>query len=427
MNDIRFQETTLPGGALLLSETVPAARSLSLGVWLPVGSRDERPPEDGLAHFLEHITFKGTTRRDAFQIAHSLETVGGSLDAFTGRELTCYYARVLSESLPLAVDVLCDLVGHPLFRPEHVEKEKSVVLEEIRGLEDTPEDLIHDLVAARIWRGHPLAGSILGSEASVRAFTPDRVRAFYERLYRRPGAVVSISGGFDHAEVERLLTERLDLPAAAIASERTPPPAPVRPALVNYKRDASQEYLCLAVETPPFGDERRYALQILSTVLGGGMSSRLFQSIRENAGLAYSVYTYSDFCHDTGLLCSFLGVNAENAGAALERTLAEMDRLRREGFTQSELDSARAQIRGGVLMGLESLSTRMNRLARSRFYLGRYQTVDDLLACFDRLTVADVMEQAGEFLDPARQTLVAWGSASSEALNVRPWDDVEEK
>lgn len=426
MNDIRFQETVLPGGALLLSESVPHARSLALGVWLPVGSRDERGPEDGLAHFLEHITFKGTTRRDAFQIAHSLETVGGSLDAFTGRELTCYYARVLSDSLPLAVDVLCDLVGHPLFHPEHVEKEKSVVLEEIRGLEDTPEDLIHDLVAARVWRGHPLAGSILGREESVQAFTPDRVRAFYQRLYRRPGAVISVAGGFDATEVERLFAEKFDLPAAAIASERTRPAA-AAPALINYRRDSSQEYLCLAAETPPFGDERRYALQILTTVLGGGMSSRLFQSIREDAGLAYNVYTYSDFCHDTGLLCSFLGVSTDNARAALERTLAEMERLRRDGFTITELDSARAQIRGGVLMGLESFSTRMNRLARSRFYLGRYQTVDELLACFDRLSVADVMEQAAEFLDPDRQTLVAWGPAESQALNVRPWGEVEER
>jgi predicted Zn-dependent peptidase len=426
MNDIRFDQCALPGGATFISEVVPWSRSLALGIWFRAGSRDERPEEDGLAHFLEHLAFKGTVRRDAFEIARSLEAVGGSLDAFTGRELTCYYARVLSGSLPLAVDVLADLVGHPQFLPEHVDKEKSVVLEEIRGLEDAPEDLIHDLVCARIWRGHPLAGSILGTESSVGSFSAAGVREFWGRLYRQPGLIVSLAGGFDVDEARELLSTNLDLPVHSPVIDRRPPqPAP--PALVNYRRDAAQEYLCLATDTPPFGDERRYALQILSTVLGGGMSSRLFQTIREEEGLAYSVYSYSDFCQDTGLFGAFLGVSPENAGAALSRTFAEMERLRNEGFSQAELESARAQIEGGVLMGLESLSTRMNRLARSLVYHGRYQPIDELLAKFDRLTVADVMDQTAEFLDPARWTLVAYGPAATSTLNVLPWTEIEEK
>jgi predicted Zn-dependent peptidase len=425
MSHVRFEQTPLPGGAVLVSEHVPWARSLALGFWFRAGSRDEAPPEDGMAHFVEHLTFKGTTRRDALAIARSLEAVGGSLDAFTGRELTCYYSRVLSENLPLAVDVLTDLIGNPTFLEEHVEREKSVVIEEIRGLEDAPEDLIHDLVAARMWRGHPLAGTILGTEASVGAFDAAGVRDYWERLYRCPSLIVSLAGGFDTAEVRGRLSESLALSREAPVQDRRPPVV-TPPGLVNWKRDVSQEYLCLATPTPGFGDERRYALQVLSTVLGGGMSSRLFQRIREEAGLAYTVYSYSDFCQDTGLFGAFLGVSPEKAGAALDMTFEEMRLLRRDGFSQDELDSARAQVRGGVLMGLESLSTRMNRLARSLFYHGRYQTVEELLAIFDRLTVDDVMEQTAEFLDPARWTLVAYGPAATRELNVAGWQDVEE-
>lgn len=425
MTEPQFNEVALPGGARLVTETVSGARSLAIGVWLNVGSRDEREAEDGLAHFIEHLTFKGTRHRNAFEIARSLEAVGGSLDAFTGRELTCYYARVLSEDLPLAIDVIGDLISHPLFLDEHIEREKTVVLEEIHGLDDAPEDLVHDLLAAQLWKGHPLAGSILGTEESVRSFTPALVRGFYERNYRTPGILVAMAGGFDPAEARALLEARLNLPQAALPATRTAP-APGPPALVNYRREASQEYLCLATLAPPFSDERRYALQLLGTVLGGGMSSRLFQSIREEAGLAYSVYTYTDFCHDTGIICSSLAVNADTAGAALELTLKEMATLRRDGFSEAELASAKAQVRGGVLMGLESLSTRMNRLARSFVYHGRYQTVEDLLAQFERLTVDDVMSQTGEFLDPARQSLVAYGPAQVPALKVLPWADIQE-
>lgn len=425
MTEPQFNEVALPGGARLVTETVDGARSLAIGVWLDVGSRDERAAEDGVAHFIEHLTFKGTHTRSAFEIARSLEAVGGSLDAFTGRELTCYYARVLSEHLPLAIDVIGDLISNPLFQDDHIEREKTVVLEEIHGLDDAPEDLVHDLLAAQLWKGHPLAGSILGTEQSVRSFTPDLVRGFYERMYRTPGILVAMAGGFDPDEARRLLEDRLRLPQAPLATARTAP-VPGPPSLVNYRREASQEYLCLAALTPPFSDERRYALQLLGTVLGGGMSSRLFQSIREEAGLAYSVYTYTDFCHDTGIFCSSLAVNAETAGAALELTLKEMEKLRRDGFSEAELASAKAQVRGGVLMGLESLSTRMNRLARSFVYHGRYQTVEELLSHFDRLTVDDVMNQTAEFLDPARHTLVAYGPASADSMKVLPWTEIHE-
>jgi predicted Zn-dependent peptidase len=426
MNDVRFDQKVLADGTVILSEVVPNARSLAVGVWLRAGSRDERPVEDGVAHFVEHLAFKGTANRDAFEIARSLEAVGGSLDAFTGRELTCYYARVLSESLPLAIDVICDLVSHPLFLDDHVEREKTVVLEEIHGLEDAPEDLVHDLVAARLWQGHPLAGSILGSESSVQSFTAGLVRGFYDRLYRTPGTIVALAGGFDQALAQRLLSSKLELNRAEPVQERTRP-APVGPALVNYRRDVSQEYICLATYTPPFTDPRRYALQLLGTVLGGGMSSRLFQAIREEAGLAYSVYTYTDFCHDTGIFCNFLAVSPEKARSALEMTFSELDKVRRNGFTQAELDSAKAQIRGGILMGLESLSSRMNRIAKSQVYHGRYQPVDELIGIFEKLTVEDVMEQTHEFLDPAGYTLVAYGPAESEQLNVGAWQETVEK
>jgi predicted Zn-dependent peptidase len=235
-----------------------------------------------------------------------------------------------------------------------------------------------------------------------------------------------MAGGFDPEEAAGLFAARLDLPPSDPVQGRVCPD-PVGPGFVNYIRDVSQEYLCLATLVPHFGDERRYALQVLSTVLGGGMSSRLFQSIREEAGLAYAVYTYTDLCHDTGILCSSLGVSARNAAAALERTLEEMNRLRTDGFSEAELDAAKAQIRGGILMGLESLSSRMNRLARSQIYSVEFQTVDELIGAYEKLSVRDVMEQAAEFLDPARYSLVAYGPTETPTLDVLSWKDVEEK
>ncbi len=422
----RIHQCVLGNGATFIGEPVPGARSLAIGVWLKAGSRDERPEEDGIAHFVEHMAFKGTRRRNALEIARSLEAVGGSLDAFTGRESTCYSARVLSESLPLAVDVICDLVSDPLFPDDQLDREKAVVLEEIRGLEDAPEELVHDYVAARLWNGHPLAGTILGTESSVRDFDRGLVRGFYDRLYRSPGAVVAVAGGFEPESTAEMISSRLRLPnVPPIIDRTTPETAP--PALVNYQRSAAQEYLCLATPAPSCLDERRHALQVLSTVLGGGMSSRLFQSIREEAALAYSVYSYTDLCHDSGIFCSFLGVSPENAGQALESTFREMKKLREDGITRSELDSAKAQVRGGALMSLESLSSRMGRLARGQIYHGRYQPVEDMLVNYDRLTTSSVMDQAGEFLDPDRYTLVAYGPTLTSELNVLPWGITIEK
>jgi predicted Zn-dependent peptidase len=413
------RKTVLPNGITFVSEEVPRVRSLSLGVYVLAGSRDEAPAEAGLSHFAEHMVFKGTSRRSAFEIALSLEAVGGSLDAYTSRELTCFDARALDESLPLAADVLADILRDPVFDPVEVEKEKEVILEELKCLEDTPDDLVHDLFAAELWKSHPLGHSVLGTEQTVQSFTQATGLDYLKRHYRGPRIVVALAGSLPHDEALPLIERHFAFPDGVVTSPRTAP-APAPPRTVRIERDLSQAYLCLGAPTIPFDHPDRYAIHVLATALGGGMSSRLFQAVREREGLVYSIYTYADFYEDTGAIVTALSVGPEKWERALEATLAEIERFRRDGVGEAELESARQQIRGGIIMGLESMSTRMSRLARSEIYLHRHQGEDELLAEVARVSRDDVMRAASLYLDPERNTLLALGPLPPGAPGPRP-------
>lgn len=338
-DSVGFFRRELPGGAVLVGERVPGRRSLAVGIRLAAGSRDERPGEEGAAHFVEHLVFKGTRRRSAPEIASCLERVGGSLDAFTTKETTCFYSRVLEGDVELAVDVLADLVSRPCFAPADVERERKVVLEELRSLDDNPEDLIGDLAMTYLWPGHIMGVSILGTEASLAGLDSKRIGAFHRRLYRGGRIVVSAVGAVDPDRLAASFARAMDLPVGGDSLTRRPP-KPAGPEIVLHRRDASQLHLNLVVPAPAEPDPRRYAVQLLAEMMGGGMSSRLFQAIREQAGLAYSVYSYSEHFSDCGIYGSGLAVSPARVAEALEKAYAEMRRFIREGPRPGELDAA---------------------------------------------------------------------------------------
>ncbi|HEU5311101.1 MAG TPA: pitrilysin family protein, partial [Candidatus Eisenbacteria bacterium] len=372
-------------------------RSAAIGVWIRVGSRQEARAEAGMTHFLEHVVFKGTLQRDALAIALSIESVGGHLDAFTGREVTCFNARVLEEHLDLAVDVLSDLALHPRLDPVDVEKEKGVIIEEIRNYEDTPDDCVHDLYSDVVWQGHPLGNRILGTDESVRAFSNDAIAGYHARHYTAPNVLVSVAGRFDWDRIVSLVASKFaDAPKGA-----PPRPAPVSTngrGVVHHERDLSQQYLCVGGAGLPHEHPDRYTLVLLSTLLGGGMSSRLFQRVREQEGLAYSVYTYADSYSDAGIFCASMSLQPGHGRKAVRVTLEEFDKVAEHGVPPDELRSVKEQLKGNLLLGLESTTNQMTRLARSEIYSGRYVSVDELIASVDRVTEEDVKRIARSVL-----------------------------
>ena len=412
-----FFREVLPSGITVVGERMESVRSVAVGVWLRVGSRHETPPESGMTHFLEHVVFKGTRQRDALRIALAIESVGGHLDAFTGREVTCFNARVLEEHLDLAVDVLADLALHPRLDPDDVEKEKGVIVEEIHNYEDTPDDRVHDLFAEVVWRGHPLGNRILGSVDSVNAFTREAIAGYHTRHYTAPNLLVSVAGRFDWDRVLALVQSRFGS-AADGQREPTPRVATDGRGVVHHVEDLAQQYLCIGGAGLPHEHPDRYTLVLLSNLLGGGMSSRLFQSVREREGLAYSVYTYADSYEDTGIFCASMSVQPAQGMRAVQLTLQEFDRAADEEIPKEELLSVKEQIKGNLLLGLESTTNQMSRLARSEIYSGRYVPVEELIASVDRIAAQDVRRVAREFLSRDRLSLVALGSGAGRTFEV---------
>ena len=412
----RFRRAVLPSGLAVIGEHVDSVRSVSIGVWVRVGARYESLAESGMSHFLEHMVFKGTHTRDAYELALSLESVGGHLDAFTGREVTCFDARALDEHLDLAVEVLADLVLNPRLNPDDVEKEKKVILDEIHAYEDTPDERIHDLFADVVWAGHPLGNRILGTRESVQAFTREGVAGYHERRYGTSNLLIAIAGSFDW---ERFL-DQVSLRFGNVPRGVAPEPHGVERNgrdVVHHVKDLAQQYLCIGARGLPSQHKDRHALVVLSTLLGGGMSSRLFQRVREQEGLAYSVYTYADFYRDAGIFCAGMNVQSEHGRRAVALTLEEFERVIREGVPEPELASAKAQLKGSLLLGLESTSNRMHRIARNELYEGRFVPVDELVRRVDVVSSSDVQRIASELISRDRLSLVALGPSAGSAFD----------
>jgi predicted Zn-dependent peptidase len=397
---MRPGRSVLSNGLRVVSEAIPSVRSAAVGLWVARGSRDETPRENGLCHLIEHLSFKGTAGRSAREIATFLESLGGHLEAFTSKEETCYYARVLDEHLPQAVDILSDIATRARFRPEDLEKERRVILEEIKGVEDTPDDLVHEMFSLAVFDGHPLSYPILGSRQNCRRFRTAEVESFRCRQYRPGAMVLAAAGRVDHRRLVELAGKHLghlaQVPAAAAGNVRPPGP----PRLEARRKRTSQVHLCLGAAALPRSHPDRYALLVLNTIFGGGMSSRLFQRIREEEALAYAVYSYADFYRDTGLFGFYLGVAAGQAERAARTALAEFRRLAQEPPRGRELENAQAQLKGHLMLGLESTTSRMMRLAKMELSGEPYQDLGQTIARIDAVRPEDLRRVARKLTRP---------------------------
>ncbi|MCC6349734.1 MAG: insulinase family protein [Candidatus Eisenbacteria bacterium] len=413
-------KSTLASGITLLTQPMPDRRTVSLGVWVRTGSRDETPERLGIAHFIEHMMFKGTETRDARAIAASLESLGGQLDAFTTREQVCYTARALSEHLPEAVDVLADILCRSRFDSSEVEREKSVVREEILSYEDNPEERLGDQLAAQVWGDHALGRPILGTADTVGAFTPESLLANFRRRYRGDQLVVAAAGDLRHEDLLRLI-ESSFAPPSGEPPVADPVPRALPPSVRHTVDDVQQLYLSLGAPAMPYGDPRRYALVVLDTLLGGGMSSRLFQRIREEAGLAYSVYSALDFLRDGGSLSICLAVAPERGRKALELLREELAKIAAEGPAAAEVDTTKRQLHGSIVIAQESVSGRMYHMARQELYTGAYTPPERQVERILAVTREQVAALAAEFLRPERFTLGALGPAPGGPITEADW------
>lgn len=408
------RRTVLPGGLRVVTETLPTVRSATFGIWVGVGSRDETPALNGATHYLEHLLFKGTTRRSALDISAALDAVGGEMNAFTAKENTCYYARVLDTDLPLAIDVVCDMLTGSLIRPEDVEAERGVILEEMAMAEDDPGDVVHDLFAQVLYGDSPLGRPILGTQETVTALTRDQIAGFFHRRYKPEHLVVAAAGNLDHARVVRMVQKAF----APVLEKSTGHPAEVRRG-VRANRTASrvevlnrsteQAHLVFGVPGVPRHDERRWALGVLNAALGGGMSSRLFQEVREKRGLAYSVYSYSSSYADSGLFGIYAGCQPKRVEEVLRICREELAKVVADGITEEELTRAIGQISGSTVLGMEDTGSLMNRIGKAELSYGHHLSVDDMLERIAAVTLDDVAAVARDVLGACKPSLALIG------------------
>jgi predicted Zn-dependent peptidase len=410
-----IRKTVLPNGLLVLTEKMPHLRSVSMGAWIGTGARDEAAEVNGISHFVEHMVFKGTTSRSAQQIAREVDTIGGNLDAFTGKEMVCFNIKVLDENVPPALEVLADLVLHPTFTPDELDREKGVILEEIKMDEDNPDYLVNELWTQNFWKGDALGRPILGTAKTVSSFDQRTLFDFYAGRFTPRNMVFSAAGNLEHdafvAEVER---EFSSLSASGDA-EMPKMAAPLATPHITLKRKKALEQvqLCLGVPAPPVNDRRRYAVYLLNTMLGGGMSSRLFQTIREDQGLAYSISSEMSPFRDTGSLCVYAGTSVDKTRKVLQLTLQELRRLKEETVSDVELKRAKDQLKSNMVIGLESSGSRMSNLARQQMYFGRFFGVDEIMEEIDAVTTADVQELARDLFQPELMALTLLGNLGS--------------
>ena len=405
------ERTVLPNGLTVLSEHIPGVRSISIGAWVRAASLHEPRDRMGVSHMLEHMVFKGTEHRSAHQIASALESLGGSLDAYTAREHTCFQARVLDEHLPQAADVILELVFRPLLRPADLKLERKVILEEIAMVDDTPDDLVFELHNAALWGSHPYGYSILGTRDSVAGMPLESIRELHAKAYHPPHVVVAASGNVEHADLLAVLEAAgwNDVPRGNGAIFHSPAPVPAAPSEKHVARDGQQVHVVFGSATVRHSDPRRYTLMLVDNLFGGGMSSRLFQRVREELGLAYSVYTFQSFHVDAGTHGVYVGTARDTAGQAIAAVREELGRLATDGIGEAELTMGKQQIKGQITLSMEGVTSRMYRAAAVELFDEPFIPLDEVLAKIDAITVQDTRDVCAEFFRPELQTLVSLG------------------
>jgi len=414
------QKSVLSNGMRVLTEAMPQVVSATIGIWVENGSRYEEPPQNGVSHFIEHLLFKGTKKRTAAQIAEEVDAVGGVLNAFTGKEYTCYYAKVLGEDLSMATDLLADLFLESVFDPAEIDRERQVVLQEISQAEDTPDDFIHDLFNLHFWRGHPLALPIFGSVETVNAINREALLSLMAERYRAGRVFISAAGAVDHdqlvAKCERLFNS---VQGDGKADPITPPSESVM--VLNYPKKLEQAHLCIGGPGISQVASLRYAAYVMNTALGGGMSSRLFQEVREKRGRVYSIFSFLSAFMDCGYFAIYAGTSPEWVDEVIEVTLGEVAKLCREGLKPSELQRAKSQLKGNMLLGMESTDSRMNRLARNEIYFKRDIPLEELAREIEKVTNDQIVELASTCFRPERMGMVLLGDLKGRELGPAVW------
>jgi predicted Zn-dependent peptidase len=407
----------LPNGLVVITETMKHVRSVSVGIWVRNGSRREVPPENGIAHFLEHMVFKGTDRRSAEDIAREMDSVGGMLDAFTSKEQICFNAKVLDEHLPIAFDVLADLVQRPKFDSEDLKKERQVVLEEIKMDLDNPEYLLHDIFTRGFWPNHSLGRPILGTPETVRRFDCDAIRRRFQSWFAPDYLLVTAAGNITHQQVLKLVEQEFGhlKPLGPLKEDAVPSTA--APIHLESKRDLEQVHLCIGVPSLPIAHGRRFGVAVLNNLLGGGMSSRLFQNIREKQGLAYAVFSELTPYSDVGMLSVYAGTAKETVGKVLDLTIAEFRAMKESLVTEEELLRAKNHLKGSLMLSLESTSSRMSNLARQELYFHRFSSLDEILASIEAVTREEVQTLAREFFQPEHIAVTVLGPLNGFTLD----------
>jgi predicted Zn-dependent peptidase len=401
----------MPNGLRLLTERMPHVRSVSIGVWLARGSRHEPIEQSGIAHFVEHMLFKGTATRSAEDIAQTIDSIGGQMDAFTSKEYAGYYLKVLDEHVPLAVDVLADIIMRPAFADTDIEREKKVVLEEIKMVEDTPDDLVHEIFSEHLWENHPLGRPILGTPESVSSLTQDVLRTYFGSTYVAPNLIIAAVGNIEHEQVRALVQKAFEgLPASGTPLAEQPPR--VVPNVVVRNKELEQSHVCLGTKGLRQDHSDRFASYALNTVLGGSMSSRLFQNVREKRGLAYAVFSGLSAYRDAGAVTIYAGCANHAVGELIDVVVGEIRRLKEESMTDVELRRAKDHLKGSLMLGLESTSSRMSNLARQEMYFDRQFSLDETLQGVEAVSRDDVRRVADELFAPAGLAATVLGAVN---------------
>lgn len=411
-----YRKSLLPNGIRVVSETIPYVKSVSLGIWIGSGSRSEQDDNHGISHFIEHLMFKGTVKRSARDIAETVDAIGGQLNAFTAKEHTCYYMKVLDTHLDLALDILSDMLLASKFATEDIGREREVVLEEVHMYEDTPDELVHDIHLSRIWKDHPLGRNILGSKESIASFNRDMVSQYYRNFYTPDNIVIAAAGNLDHDKLADMAT-RYFSGMAGMKSITPPKKAPVLSLSRTVQtKDTEQVHLCLGTLGVPQNSPEMYKIHILNNILGGGISSRLFQSVREDRGLAYSIYSYQTNYSDAGLFTIYAGTRPANAEEVIQLILKNLSEIKYAGITAEELRKSKEQLKGSLLLGLESSSSRMSRIGKMEITLGKFIPLDEVVEKIDKVTLSDVKEAAERLFRDDLLCFTAVGPIDSEEI-----------
>lgn len=412
-----YQKIVLHNGIRIVTEKIPYLRSVSIGIWINSGSRDEEDKNSGISHFLEHLAFKGTEKRSAMQIAFEMDSIGGQIDAFTSREYTCYSAKVLDEHLPVAIELLSDILLNSTLKPADIDKERQVILEEIKFVEDNPADYIYDLLYQSVWSSHPLGRSILGNPESIERIERSKLINHLDNHYIPKNIIIAVAGNIDEGRLKELLENAFGRLNKNASSSREAPPEIKRNFIIK-ERELEQVHFCLGTKGLRSADENRFEGYLLNTILGGSMSSRLFQKIREDYGLAYSIHSFISPYADTGLLGIYAGTSAEFFEKVLKMSLEEFKLLMTVKVSGDELKKAKEQLKGNLMLSLESSSSRMNQLAKQEMYFERYFSLDEIIDEIEKVTEEKIQRLANRLFDNSFFNLAVLGPVKKEKISL---------